>query len=456
MEKMLKKEVEQRNTYKTIDYLQFIIPSLLGILLFVIPISINGEISVTVALLANFIQTLLGETLPYIATFIIFFTAVVSLYTKVFQPKKMINQPFLNKLFNVSWIWQITRVLGMIFSVSALFRIGPSAVWSENTGGLLLYDLIPVLFSVFLFAGILLPLLLDFGLLELCGALFTKVMRPLFTLPGRSSIDCLASWLGDGTIGVLLTNKQYEDGYYTKREAAVIGTTFSVVSITFTIVIMSYLELEAYFGSFYLTIVLAGIACALISPRIPPLSRKSNTYIGEVDKEDELIPPGVSSFKWGVNRAVQEAKKVNYSNVIKGGVENVVDMWLGVLPIVMAIGTLALIIAEYTPLFSILGTPFIPLLEMMQIPEAAEASQTMVIGFADMFLPAIIGSGIESEMTRFVIGCLSITQLIYMSEVGGLLLGSKLPVSFLDLVIIFLQRTIISLPIIVLMAHIVF
>ncbi|MFD2213281.1 YjiH family protein [Metabacillus endolithicus] len=453
---MLKKEVEQRNTYKTIDYLQFIIPSLLGILLFVIPISINGEISVTVALLANFIQTLLGETLPYIATFIIFFTAVVSLYTKVFQPKKMINQPFLNKLFNVSWIWQITRVLGMIFSVSALFRIGPSAVWSENTGGLLLYDLIPVLFSVFLFAGILLPLLLDFGLLELCGALFTKVMRPLFTLPGRSSIDCLASWLGDGTIGVLLTNKQYEDGYYTKREAAVIGTTFSVVSITFTIVIMSYLELEAYFGSFYLTIVLAGIACALISPRIPPLSRKSNTYIGEVDKEDELIPPGVSSFKWGVNRAVQEAKKVNYSNVIKGGVENVVDMWLGVLPIVMAIGTLALIIAEYTPLFSILGTPFIPLLEMMQIPEAAEASQTMVIGFADMFLPAIIGSGIESEMTRFVIGCLSITQLIYMSEVGGLLLGSKLPVSFLDLVIIFLQRTIISLPIIVLMAHIVF
>jgi len=456
VEKMLKKEVEQRNTYKTIDYLQFIIPSLLGILLFVIPISINGEISVTVALLANFIQTLLGETLPYIATFIIFLTAVVSLYTKVFQPKKMINQPFLNKLFNVSWIWQITRVLGMIFSVSALFRIGPSAVWSENTGGLLLYDLIPVLFSVFLFAGILLPLLLDFGLLELCGALFTKVMRPLFTLPGRSSIDCLASWLGDGTIGVLLTNKQYEDGYYTKREAAVIGTTFSVVSITFTIVIMSYLELEAYFGSFYLTIVLAGIACALISPRIPPLSRKSNTYIGEVDKEDELIPPGVSSFKWGVNRAVQEAKKVNYSNVIKGGVENVVDMWLGVLPIVMAIGTLALIIAEYTPLFSILGTPFIPLLEMMQIPEAAEASQTMVIGFADMFLPAIIGSGIESEMTRFVIGCLSITQLIYMSEVGGLLLGSKLPVSFLDLVIIFLQRTIISLPIIVLMAHIVF
>lgn len=45
-----------------------------------------------------------------------------------------------------------------------------------------------------------------------------------------------------------------------------------------------------------------------------------------------------------------------------------------------------------------------------------------------MFLPAILGSGIESEMTRFVIGTLSVTQLIYMSEVGALLLEYKLPI----------------------------
>ena len=73
-----------------------------------------------------------------------------------------------------------------------------------------------------------------------------------------------------------------------------------------------------------------------------------------------------------------------------------------------------------------------------------------------MFLPAILASGIESEMTRFIIASVSVTQLIYMSEVGGLLLGSKIPVNFKDLVIIFLLRTLISLPIIVLIAHILF
>ncbi len=73
-----------------------------------------------------------------------------------------------------------------------------------------------------------------------------------------------------------------------------------------------------------------------------------------------------------------------------------------------------------------------------------------------MFLPAVIGSGIESEFTKFAIVCVSVSQLSYMSEVGGLLLASKLPKSFFAFVIIFLERTIITLPIIVLMAHLIF
>ena len=132
------------------------------------------------------------------------------------------------------------------------------------------------------------------------------------------------------------------------------------------------------------------------------------------------------------------------------------DMWMGVAPVVMAVGTLALIIAEFTPFFDWLGLPFVPLLELLQVPEAKAASTTMVIGFADMFLPSIIATGIESEMTRFIIAALSVTQLIYLSEVGGLLLGSKLPVNFKDLVIIFLERTLITLPIITGIAHMLF
>ena len=138
------------------------------------------------------------------------------------------------------------------------------------------------------------------------------------------------------------------------------------------------------------------------------------------------------------------------------GVHNALDMLLGVLPVVMAFGTLALIIAETTPLFSWLGLPFVPLLEWLQIPEAAAASQTVMVGFADMFIPAILASSIESDLTRFVIAALSVTQLIYMSEVGALLLGSKIPVNLLELFVIFILRTLVTLPVIALVAHWVF
>ncbi|WP_349407363.1 YjiH family protein [Pseudalkalibacillus sp. SCS-8] len=454
--------MDKEQTYSkpsTASYIKFIIPSLIGIFLFMIPISYAGEVTIPVALLADWIQGVLEGTLPTLMTVIITLTVILTLIATIAKPSYIMDRPFLKSLLHVKPVWVIARILGMIFAIMTLYKLGPEQVWSDATGGLLLEGLIPVLFSVFLFAGLFLPLLLNFGLLELFGALLTKIMRPIFTLPGRSSIDCLASWLGDGTIGVLLTSKQYEEGNYSKREAAVIGTTFSVVSITFTIVVLKQMELDAYFGPYYLTIVLAGLAAALIMPRIPPLSRKKDTYVDESDvQKSEDIPEGMSSLKWGLQSAARKADKTNSSEAIfKGGVQNVLDMWMGVIPIVMAIGTVALIVAEETPFFEWLGAPFVPLLQLMQVPEAAAAAQTMVVGFADMFLPALIGFElVESEMTRFIIACLSVTQLIYMSEVGGLLLGSKIPVSFKDLVLIFLERTLITLPVIVLMAHIIF
>jgi nucleoside recognition membrane protein YjiH len=120
----------------------------------------------------------------------------------------------------------------------------------------------------------------------------------------------------------------------------------------------------------------------------------------------------------------------------------------------MAVGTFALIIAEYTPIFQYLGTPFVPYLELLQVPEAAQAAQTIVVGFADMFIPSILAaSSIESDVTRFIVAAMSVTQLIYMSEVGALLLGSKIPVHILELFTIFILRTLVTLPVIALMAH---
>ena len=144
------------------------------------------------------------------------------------------------------------------------------------------------------------------------------------------------------------------------------------------------------------------------------------------------------------------------SNFLKNGLKNALDMWIGVMPVVMGFGTIALILSNYTPIFEILGKPFIPLLNLIQLPEAVSASKTMLVGFTDMFVPSIIASKeISSELTRFVVATVSVTQLIYMSEVGALIVGTRIPVRVWELFVIFLERTIISIVLVTLIARFV-
>lgn len=440
--------------------LKFIIMSVLGIILFLIPIPVveDGEKTTTlpVAYLASVLKGLLGNAMPIIILVIVTLSGIITLLCSTIYKNKLNPEGLMYNAFNVKWGWIVLRVLAIFFVWLTYFKIGPKMIYSNDTGGLIFNDLLPTLVAVFLFAAIFLPFLMEYGLLEFLGPIFRPIMRPLFTLPGRSTVDNLASFIGDGTVGVLITSKQYEMGIYSRREATVISTTFSVVSITFAIVIAETVGMQSRFLLFYTTVIISCLVAAVIMPRIWPLNKIPEEYAHNVDesKRYENLPEGKKPLSYGIEEATKVGIEApGFVAFMKSGAKTVIDMWFVVLPVVMSIGTLATIIANYTPVFEIIGKPFIPLLNVLQIPEASQASQTMIIGFADMFLPSILIQGVHSEITRFVIGALSISQLIYLSEVGGVILGSKIPVSIGKLFMIFIIRTLITLPIITLIAH---
>ncbi len=445
---------------------KFLIPSIIGILLFMIPVKYNGDWTICVKIIADIIGQALSGILPILCVLILTVSAVMSIAALI-VPDFFKKHPILKDTFETTPVWVAIRVIGAVFVWLTYLGIDAGdddtgfihMITEGGAGGFVLGDLLTVLVIIFIIAAMLLPLLLDFGLLEFVGALLTKVMRPLFKIPGRAAVDCFTSWIGDGTLGVMLTCNQYEGGYYSAREASVIATTFSAVSITFSIVVLAQVDLMEYFGVYYLMICLVGVACAIIVPRIPPLSMKKDDYVVEGKAMPETIPPQYhNSREYGIDLALKRVEEhKGIGQFFENGLKNAVGMWFGVLPTVMAIGTIALMLANNTPIFEILGKPFLPLLELLQVPEAAEASKTMVVGFTDMFTPSILAAGgIESPMTRFIVASVSVTQLIYLSEVGGLILGSKLPVKFWELLVLFLERTIISLVIICPLAHLVF
>lgn len=442
-------------SYSLRQLLIFLIPSLLGVLLFLTPIVYEEKVTIGLGVMADALKAAVSDQLPAIATALLLLSAALGLFGSLLKPRWLTERRALNDLFVLPSLWLALRVLGGLFAAMTFWQFGPEWVWNANTGGVVLKDLAPVLITFFLVAGLILPLLTDYGLMEFIGTIVRNVFRKIFGLPGRSAIDAIASWLGSGTVGVLITAQQYHKGFYSAREAAVIATNFSIASIAFSLLITSFMKLDHLFVPFYLTVVVAGLAAAIITPRIPPLSWKQDEYVAGVGKQiKEDVPAGTSLLRWGLLQAVKRANaNPSPGQMVKIGVHNVVDIWLGLLPLVMAIGTVSLAIAEFTPIFNWLSAPIVPLLELLQLPEAAKAAPAMLVGFADMFLPAVLGKGIESELTRFVVACVSLTQLIYMSEVGVLIIKAKLPLNLLELFVIFIIRTLITLPIIALMAH---
>ena len=444
----------------------FVIPSILGIVLFMVPVRYDEKWTVVVKILADMISESVGEFLPVLCVGIVTVSAVLSVISYK-KPNFVTSYPIIESTFATTAVWIIIRIIGAIFIWLTFFGVDADdessgvlhMITSSDAGGFVLNDLLCILVIIFLLAGLLLPLLLDFGLLEFIGALLSKVMRPLFTIPGRAAVDCITSWIGDGTLGVMLTANQYESGYYSKREAAIISTTFSAVSITFSIVVLAQVDLMEYFGAYYLLICLIGVACALVLPRIPPLSFKKDEYLVPGKAMGESLPDGYTSYlTYGLDLARQRvADHQGLSQFFAGSLKNAAGMWFGVLPVVMCIGTLALVLANNTTIFEVLGQPFLPLLNLLGVPEAAAASKTMIVGFTDMFTPSIIAAEtIADPMTRFIVAVISVTQLIYLSEVGGLILGSKIPVNLGELFLLFLERTIISLVIAAPMARFIF
>ncbi|MTI67757.1 MAG: YjiH family protein [Firmicutes bacterium] len=437
------------------NILKFLIPSVLGISIFLFPLPYEGAISTPVGIISEWLAKVSKPYASQFITTIIVISAILSSITSIFKPKFIVENKFLSKLFVTEKIYLLFRILGAIIALLVLNEWGTEVIYSGDTGGTMM-SLVSTLVAWFFAASFLLPLLIDFGAMDYTGTVLRGLVKPLFKLPGRSAIDLVTSWIGNCNVGVVLTSMQYNKGYYTGREATLIATCFSAVSLPFCLVVAALLNVDALFVPFYITILITGTISVMVMARIWPLNSISDKYHPKAEKQiNEVEPEGMKKSTWALQLAVKRAQKAdNIGSLLYRGAETFSSIIFSLSPLVMAWGTLALIVATYTPIFDWLSLPFGYYLNFLGVEEAFKAAPATIVGFADMFIPAILAADIVSVKTRFIIGALSLVQIIYMTEVGTLIVTSDIPANIKDLVIIFIEKTIIAIPIIVLLANI--
>ena len=91
--------------------------------------------------------------------------------------------------------------------------------------------------------------------------------------------------------------------------------------------------------------------------------------------------------------------------------------------------------------------------KLFGVKEAFAAAPATLVGFTDMFIPALLLGGISSVKTKFIVGVLSLVQIIYLTEVGTIIIKSEIPLNLWKLFLIFMERTLIAIPLIVLFAN---
>ncbi|MCL1996521.1 MAG: hypothetical protein FWG63_09970 [Defluviitaleaceae bacterium] len=446
---------------------KFLIFSLLGIFLFLTPIPDGeGAFNIFLGMIIGWINGFFNPAGGFLGIegldfrhWIVLAIITVSFCGTVaaqwLKPSFIMNNPRLKNTFVVSPLYFATRIIAFAIVLMLITGNGPDSVIAAWTGDVMI-DVVAGIAVIFIVLPLGLPFLTEFGFMEFLGTLVRKVVRVLFTLPGRASVDLLASWFGSSAASIVITTGQLDKGYYTRREAAVSATNFATVSIPFTLVVVNTIGLDGHFFTFYAVMGITVLILAMIMPRIWPLRGITNTYVEDVGKQiQENEDTGGSLFSAAVTSATKKANAVNSKTFVSSIKDGYLSLLLDLVPIILAWGTLALMVHELTDVLDWISQPMGWYLNIFQVPDAFAYAPATLVGFMDMFIPALL-LGNAPINTQFILGVLSIVQLIYLAETGALIIKSKIPLGVGKLFAIFMIRTIIAIPIIVVLTSFLF
>lgn len=440
---------------KSGSLLKFLVFSIFGVVFFFINVDIGGASKVPLIHLIDKLKELLGLPAGRVLVMIITIAVLImDIWSRFDSCPKFIQGYFKKKsLFNT-----ISYILAAIFSIMVIFNVGFGCVLNEAVGAASVKIARDVFFSIVV-SGFFVTALLEFGLLEFIGTLLEPIMRVIFKLPGKASIDALTSFVCSPAVGVMVTNSLYKGKVYTAKEAVAITTGFSFVSLGAYAFLSGLAGCPEYYSQLIFTSLVLAFVVAAIMIRIPPISKKGDTFYDGVEQTPEQRKSkGYSAeiFKEAYNVAMDKAGNASMMSFVEE-LKSAFMFGMKVVSYVVSLSVLCLILSNYTPVITWLGMPMRPILELLRIPDAAAIAPSTLAAFVAMSLPStlISGTGV-SAMAAFFIVVLSTCQVIFFTESANAMLDSEIPVNFVDLLIIFVERTVLLIPLVAIATHIIF
>ncbi|WP_263311179.1 YjiH family protein [Brachybacterium atlanticum] len=420
---------------------RFFVYSAIGLVMFFVSVKIGGKSTILVDHALTFVRWVLGPAVPWVVVALVLLGTV---------------RPFVTGSWRrgaLRTVFAVANVIGLVVAVCAALGYYPGPLGNPDIGPFLWEKLgIPVGLIVPV-GAVFLALLINYGLMEFIGVLVQPIMRPLWKAPGRAAVDAVASFVGSYSLALLITDRVYREGRYTGREAAIIATGFSTVSATFMVIVASTLEIMHHWTLYFFLTLVVTFAVTAITVRIPPLSRVPDVTFEGVEHQAEPVSTGNR-----LRHAWDEAMRAldGAPGLIRGTWDTFKDgvlMAAAIVPSILSVGLAGLLLATYTPVFDLLGWLFVPFAWLVQLPDPALAGKAVSVGIAEMFLPATVVAGHESEVLRFTVGVTAVSQIVFFSALVPSVLATRIPVNVGQLVVLWFVRVVLTILITAPLAH---
>src|SRR5699024_10205533 len=169
--------------FDTATKLKTWIVSFIALLLFIVPVSIDGQWTIMLGVMAEGILANLEGTIPAITTTAIVVLLLITIYGAC------VNKSLISHTSKLQWIFVLGPLRCILMFTREVIRVmvitgfGPEAITGDPTRGTMMYSLVPILATWLLLAAFLMPLLMNFGLMEFVGTSLEPIIRPLFRVP---------------------------------------------------------------------------------------------------------------------------------------------------------------------------------------------------------------------------------------------------------------------------------
>ena len=402
--------------------------SAVGAFVFFFPITYHGKQSIPLDHMVTIIREWLPAIVPWLILALAVFGAVRSIVNKNWQ------QGLLQAIFTI---------LNLVGMAVAFLMVINKLPWVLGDS-----DLVPFLWnSIAVPVGLIVPiggaflaLLISYGLLEFVGVFMQPIMKPVWKTPGRSAIDAVASFVGSYSLGILITDRVYQQGGYTAREAAVIATGFSTVSAAFMVIVAKTLGLMDIWGLYFTITLIVTFIVTAITVRISPLRSIPDDYFENATPDPEKSVT-TSRFTAAWNEALRALERApSVGKAIATSFMDGLKMAGAIVPSILSVGLLGLLLARFTPIFDWIGYLFYPFAWLVRLPEPLVAGKAAAMGIAEMFLPATAVADSDSVVLKFVIGVVAVSAIIFFSALVPCILATKIPIKLSHMVIIWFER----------------